>query len=39
MTIWTRDRIKEVAVILLVGLGLGFGIGRRRYINRLPKDW
>ncbi len=37
MTIWTIDRIKEIALVLLAGVLVGFGIGRRRYIGKMPR--
>ena len=39
MSVWTRETIKKFAVVILVAIGIGFGLGRRRYQNRMPKDW
>lgn len=39
MTVWTRDQLKEIAVVGFVMALIGFLLGRRRYQNRMPRTW
>lgn len=40
MSIWQdTQRIKEIAFAVLVSIVVGFGLGRRRYGNRMPLKW
>lgn len=38
MSIWEdAQRVKELAIAVLLALVVGFGIGRRRYIGKMPR--
>lgn len=38
MSLWTDvQRLKEIAVVFVAALVVGFGLGRRRYIEKMPR--
>ena len=39
MSAWTLRTIRELAAALLVGVVVGFGLGFRRYADRMPRRW
>ena len=40
MSLWQDvQRLKELLLVFVVAIGVGFGLGRHRYINKMPKDW